>query len=730
MSSTSGPPVLPCPVCGTALRAAAPSPEAATCPACGLPAAARAALVVARVDATMREFARDREALLAALRAAAPGPAAPPVPFSPAPPVAVPPAPVPPAPAPGPPAPPAWWPPAPELPVRPPRRRLSPQQVLLGLGALLLVAGALAFVALGWTRLGLVFQAGVMGTLTAAAAGASAWAARRGLRATEEALAGASAALLAVDLGAAHARGLLGVDEVPLRLWTAVACAVLVTAGLLLGRATRSTTTWPLVALLAGQPVPLLLLPGDRVSGAAGVAALLVVAAVDLAAVLVVRGALVRLAGSLAGLAALGGGCLGVATAGTAGAGEAWTATALLLAAAAAVVGVPLHRLPARLHPFLPAGALPLLATGTAALALALAASRAGTAGPVLAGAAGLAVLTAAALVAGPAHPWRTPDGGRSPVLVPALLTGGTVLALGVAARLWNGERTVPLALLVLAVAVPAAVAAVRLPEVRAAATATALLAPAAAVLVALAGDRLTGPTAGLLLALTAALAFGVGAVRAGAAEEPAAAAAGAVIAGAAAWASGGAGAWGQLGLQLAVVGVSAGAYALATRRQPVAALAVADLVTATWIAVGGAGVTTPEAYTLPAAVGLLLVALPALRRRGPSWAAEGAAVGVALVPSALVEVADPGALRLVLVVAAGVALTAVGTLARRQAPFVVGAGALAVVVLGRLGPYAPLLPRWLSLAAAGLVLLVLGATYERRRQQAREAVAWVSQLG
>ena len=40
-----------------------------------------------------------------------------------------------------------------------------------------------------------------------------------------------------------------------------------------------------------------------------------------------------------------------------------------------------------------------------------------------------------------------------------------------------------------------------------------------------------------------------------------------------------------------------------------------------------------------------------------------------------------------------------------------------------------PAMPRWLPLAVAGVVLL-LGATYERRRQQAREAVAWVSQLG
>jgi predicted membrane channel-forming protein YqfA (hemolysin III family) len=103
--------------------------------------------------------------------------------------------------------------------------------------------------------------------------------------------------------------------------------------------------------------------------------------------------------------------------------------------------------------------------------------------------------------------------------------------------------------------------------------------------------------------------------------------------------------------------------------------------------------------------------------------------VAVSLLPSALVVVAEPTALRLVGVVAAAAALTVAGALTHRQAPFVLGAGALVVVVLGRLAPYAPLVPRWVTLATAGLVLLVVGATYERRRQQAREAVAWVAQM-
>src|SRR3954462_2288949 len=75
---------------------------AGQCPTCGLPAAAQAALVVARIGATLTDIARDRDALVATFRASAPGT------------TAVPPPP-PPAPAP-------WFPPAPaQRPPAPPR---------------------------------------------------------------------------------------------------------------------------------------------------------------------------------------------------------------------------------------------------------------------------------------------------------------------------------------------------------------------------------------------------------------------------------------------------------------------------------------------------------------------------------------------------------------------------------------------------------------------------------
>jgi hypothetical protein len=299
-----------------------------------------------------------------------------------------------------------------------------------------------------------------------------------------------------------------------------------------------------------------------------------------------------------------------------------------------------------------------------------------------------------------------------------------------VAAGLLGDERRLDeFALVALAVTVPAALAAVRLPVLRSAATGVALASPLVAVLSAHADGVLSAPVTGLLLAVLGALAFGTAAWRAGRPEEWISAAGGALAGVTAGATTGTVGAWGQVALQLGVVGVAAGCYAIAASRRPVAILAVTDLVVASWIAVAGAEIETPEAYTLPAAVGLLLIALPGLRSGVRSWAGEGAAVGVALIPSALVVVAEPTALRLVLVVVAAAAATVAGALLHRQAPFALGAGVLLVVAVGRLAPYAPLLPRWVTLGSAGLLLLVVGATYERRRQQAREAVAWVAQM-
>jgi hypothetical protein len=692
---------------------------------------------VARIGATIDELTRDRDRLLATLSAAAPGPAAfgpaasgpavpgpagpPPPAYTLAPPPAYAPAP-PPVYAPAPPvhaAPPPVDPP-PLLPGGPaweePRvRRLSPQQVLLGLGALLLVAGAVAFVAVAWDRLGVAGQAAVLLAVTAVLCGASAWIARRGLRATEEALAAAGAALLAVDLTAAHVLGLAGADDASPRLWAALSCTVVGGAALVLGRLTRSTVAWPLVALLAAQPVPLLVLPEGWAGGPAGVAVLAGLAAADLVALLVVRRELHEVTRLLGSLAAAGAALLGLVVAWEQPPGPSWAATGLLLAAGAAALLA--QRLSA------PAAVLPdavVLAGAAAALTGAAATGSLdalGPAGVVVAAGLGLGLVTVAVLVS------------RFRLPLVAALGGGGVLAVAGAGRLLDADRFGDLAPLVLAAAVPAVLAAVRLPLLRRPAVGVALGAPAAAVLLATAGDVLGRSTAGLLLALVAAAGFGVASLRAGRPEEPVAAGAGALVGLLAVVTTASGEDWGLVSVQLGLVGAAAGGYALVVRSRAVGAGAVVALVAACWAGVGSAGIDVVEAYTLPAAAGLLVLGLPELLAGRRSWAAEGTAVAVALVPSALLVVAEPSAVRTVGVVLAAAAATVVGTLAHRQAPFVIGAGALVWVALGRLTPYAPLLPRWISLGTVGLLLLVLGATYERRRQQAREAVAWVVQM-
>jgi hypothetical protein len=587
--------------------------------------------------------------------------------------------------------------------------------VLLGLGALLVVAAGITFVAVGWTRFGILFQAGAMLTATALAAGFSAWSARRGLRSTEEALAAAAAALLVIDLFATRALGLFAPEDVLLRQWWAVSCAVVVLVALLLGRLTRTTAVWPLAALLAAQPLPFLLLGEDLLTGPAGVAAVLALAAADLVAARRLRPPLVPVARRLAQLAGGAGVLGGLAVSAWAGPGDSWVTTGVLAVAGAAAVAYA-HRSPGA-TPGLPSWTVPGGVGAVVGLALAGSLQHTDDAGWWIAAALGLGLLTVAALLGG--RPW----------LVAGAVAGGSALVLAHGALLADAERWAELAVMALAATVPAIMAAVRVPALRRPATAVALLAPAAALLLAEADDVVAATTAGLLLALLAAGAFAAATLRSGLPEEWVCAAAGAGIGLAAGATSGDVAAWGQVGLQLGIAGIAAGSYALVAGRRWVGVAAVADLVLASWVAVGGAGVETPEAYTLPAALGLLVVALPALRSGTRSWAAEGAAAGVALVPSALVVVADPTALRLVLTVAAACVLVVAGTLLHRQAPFVVGAGVLLFATVGRLAPYTPLLPRWLTLGTAGILLLVLGGTYERRRQQAREAVAWVGQM-
>ncbi|WP_432162573.1 SCO7613 C-terminal domain-containing membrane protein [Streptomyces tendae] len=181
-----------------------------------------------------------------------------------------------------------------------------------------------------------------------------------------------------------------------------------------------------------------------------------------------------------------------------------------------------------------------------------------------------------------------------------------------------------------------------------------------------------------------------------------------------------------MLALVLSLNGVVAAATALRPERRAVGWAAAVLLPAAAWVRLAAWEVGTPEAYTLPVTGPALVVGY--LRRRRDtavsSWTAYGPGLAATLVPSMLAAWDDQHWLRPLLLGVAALAVTLVGARLRLQAPLVLGAGVLALVAMHELAPYLTqvvgALPRWVPPALAGLVLLVLGATYEHRLRDAR----------
>ncbi|WP_370664456.1 SCO7613 C-terminal domain-containing membrane protein [Streptomyces sp. IBSBF 2507] len=181
-----------------------------------------------------------------------------------------------------------------------------------------------------------------------------------------------------------------------------------------------------------------------------------------------------------------------------------------------------------------------------------------------------------------------------------------------------------------------------------------------------------------------------------------------------------------MLALVLSLGGVVAAATALRPERRAAGWAAAALLLAAAWVRLAAWEVGTPEAYTLPVTGPALVVGF--LRRRRDtavsSWTAYGPGLAATLVPGLLAAWDDQHWLRPLLLGVAALAVTLVGARRRLQAPLVLGAGVLALVALHELAPYLTqvvgALPRWVPPALAGLVLLVLGGTYEHRLRDAR----------
>ena len=176
----------------------------------------------------------------------------------------------------------------------------------------------------------------------------------------------------------------------------------------------------------------------------------------------------------------------------------------------------------------------------------------------------------------------------------------------------------------------------------------------------------------------------------------------------------------GWLSWVLAGCALAALATALRPDRRAAAVAGGLLLSASSWVRLADADVTAPEPYVLPlAAVALVLGHLR--RRSAPatrSWPAYAPGLSVLLLPSLLASFDDDGLTRALLVGAAALAVLLLGVRERLQAPLAIGAAVLAVDALQLLGPVAAALPRFVSIGAAGTLLLVVGATYEQRRRE------------
>lgn len=155
-------------------------------------------------------------------------------------------------------------------------------------------------------------------------------------------------------------------------------------------------------------------------------------------------------------------------------------------------------------------------------------------------------------------------------------------------------------------------------------------------------------------------------------------------------------------------------------------------LAGATWVRLADLGVHAPEAYTLPTAAALLLVGLDRLRRDPGSATlfALGPALTLATVPSLLwVLAGDVVTWRAALLGLGCLVLVLAGTVLRWNAPLVVGATAGGLLVLRELAPYVAATPPWILIGLAGIVLTIVGVTWEKRMLEVRNAGAYLARL-
>ncbi len=181
-------------------------------------------------------------------------------------------------------------------------------------------------------------------------------------------------------------------------------------------------------------------------------------------------------------------------------------------------------------------------------------------------------------------------------------------------------------------------------------------------------------------------------------------------------------------GVVLTIAAAPLVAYGMNPARRVALLVAGLLLIVANTAFVLAAGATTIEWFTVPPAIVMLAIGVLAWRDQ-PSWVYLGPGLLIGLVPSALIADSNDNWIRVTLVVAAALVVIVLGAQLGLQAPFVIGALVLAKIGIWQFLEVAPLIPRWITLGTAGTILLAVGATYERRLTQAKQAARWLSAL-
>jgi len=645
-------------------------------------------------------------------------------------------------------------------PARPETSSRAVQNLLFTLGGLLLGVAAIVFTAVAWSQFGVSGRAVLLAGVTVVALAIPPFALRRGLRATAETMAAVGVLLTLLCGYAAWSVDLFGVAGGSGHRYAGTVC--LLTAAIATGYALVTGLRGPRwQALLIFQPaLPLLVLPSH--SDPAGWCSTFgAIAVVDLA---VRRTRVAPLAYACAVLATLLA-ALPVAIAGFRTLEAArpfrhapwlaavpeigWQLPVALVVVTAALFGT----VPPRLRPA-------SLTAGAAAITLALPAALhlSWWTGPLLdlvfvAGALTLAARRAAPAARVAAASPSAPSAGASAVapgtraaipatavfvtqLVAALLLAAHALTAAFGRPAVAAGTLIALALLGAGLAIRA-----QHPALAGAGLFTALVALPPIAWTGSAALALTPATQALSVTVAAALALLLIAVAdtpaiAALARPPAvlpdgASGAFAEAASVACWA-----AIAPLGLTLLAVlpGLTPGIGTTAVLGVILVAAAAAGaaggtrmargLGVAVAVAVGlDATLTRPagtvlESYAVIASGLALAAALLARRDHSSSWTLYGPALVIGLTPSLISVLANDGQHpRRLLLGLAALAILVAGAKARLRTPLVAGGATLAVVAVHELILVCELLPRWIPLAAGGLLLVLLAATLEARRR-------------